>query len=247
MLKQPRNSTIERGVVLHTTKFGDRQMVVHLITEHRSRMSFITSLGGRKGAARRIFAPLSLIEFSATYGSGDLGKMSGASPCPALFDISSDIVKCTVALFMSELLYRVVRGEGESEGELYEFVRRSVVELDALSDRTATANYHLYFMVHLSAHLGYAPRANWGEGCWFDIKLGEFCSAVPVGHSLYMEPRAAEILYRLLACQDGQTGDLQLSGADRSRFLLSMVDYYAWHTDAIHSVRSITILSEIFA
>lgn len=248
MVREPRHADLERGVVLHTTKFGERQMVVHMITRSRGRYSFVARLSGRGGEVRRLFAPLSVIEFAATYSStSDLGKLSAAAASPALFDITSNIIKCSVALFAAELLYRVVRNQGEESDGLYDFVERSVLELEKLDNSTAAANFHLYFMVRLSAFLGYSPRMNWGEGYWFDIKAGEFVASSPVGHSLYMEPRAAEILYRLLSSADSRTETLALSGVERSRFLASMVDYYAWHTDTIHSVRSIAVLSELFA
>ncbi|MEG0032683.1 MAG: DNA repair protein RecO C-terminal domain-containing protein [Mucinivorans sp.] len=244
MKKEERPSTIERGVVLHTTKYGERQLIVHLITAHKARASYIANLGAR-GEARRLFAPLSIIEFAATHGTGDMGKMANVAPLPALFDISSNIVKCTIALFMSELLYRTARVENEAGGELFDFVERSVLELEGLTDPTATANYHLYFMVHLASNLGYAPRMNWGDGMYFDIKAGEFTVYQP-SHLLFFNPRASEILYRLLAANHGQSSTLAMSGHERSQFLSLMVDYYSWHTDAIHSVRSVAILSEIF-
>lgn len=245
MIREPRESFVEQGIVLHTTKYGEGQLIVHMLSRLHSRCSYITRVGGRKGDARRVFAPLSIVEFNATKGRGDMGKMAGAIPCPPLFSISENIVKCTLALFVSELLYRVVRTEDETEGNLYEFVRQTILALEKMDDPTSIANFHLYFMVHLASHLGYEPRSNWGEGYWFDIRSGEFTPVAPM-HSLSIEPFGARIMYDLLLCDDGRSEKLTLSGADRSRFLYSMVDYYAWHTDSIHSVRSIAILSEIF-
>lgn len=229
--------------MLSVTKFGERQMVAHLLTPSRSRVGYVVSLG-RGAEARRLFAPLSVIEFTGSYGRGGLGKMREVAPAPPLYNISSDPIKCTLALFVSELLYRVVRTEGEVEEGLYHFVRRAIIDLDGVEDRQMIANFHLWFMVRLAGALGYAPRENWGEGMWFDIKLGEFVSDRPL-HSLCMEPECAALLARLMG-SEGNTAPLTLNGELRRTFLSAMTDYYAWHTEAIYSVRSLAILSEIF-
>ncbi|MEG2727517.1 MAG: DNA repair protein RecO C-terminal domain-containing protein, partial [Mucinivorans sp.] len=203
MKKEQPAATIERGIVLHTTKYSERQMIVHMITASHSRATYITYVG--RAQSRRLFAPLAILEFSDTPSTGTLGKMSGAGLCPALYDVSSNIIKCTLALFVSELLYRVVRSENESSGDLFAFVERSVIELDGLRNATSIANFHLYFMVHLAAILGYAPRANWGEGMFFDIKAGEFTCREPLGHSLWLAPREGAILYKLLSASGSET------------------------------------------
>ena len=241
--RSERPGTREEGIVLALTKFGERQMVVHLLTPTRSRAGYVASVG-RGAESRRLFAPLSIVEFTAVYGRGELGKMRDAAASPALYNINGDPIKCTVALFVSELLYRVVRTEGEAEQDLYGFVREAVEALDAMEDRQSVANFHLWFMVRLAGALGYAPRDNWTEGWWFDIKLGEFVRDRPL-HALCMEPECAGLLARLMS-SDGQTGDWGLNGGLRREFLGAMTDYYAWHTEAIYSVRSLAILSEIF-
>lgn len=230
--------------MLSITKFGERQLVAHLLTPSRSRVGYVVSLG-RGAEARRLFAPLSLIEFTGIYGRGDLGKMREVVAAPALYNIGYDPIKCTLALFVSELLYRVVRTEGEVEQSLYDFVRQAIITLDGAEDRQMVANFHLWFMVRLAGALGYAPRDNWGQGVWFDIKAGEFVRDRPL-HALCMEPECAGLLARLMA-SDGDTATWGLSGGLRREFLSAMTDYYAWHTEAIYSVRSLSILSEVFA
>lgn len=246
MIREERKSDIECGVVLHTTKFGEGQMVVHMLTRSHSRRSYIARLSGKRGEARRLLGPLSIVEFNASVGRGDLGKMSDIVAAPALYNIHEDIAKCTLALFVAELLYRVARTEGETDGQLFEFTSSSILELEAIQDKRVVADFHLRFMVQLASHLGYAPRMNWGHGMCFDIKAGEFTHQAPP-HGLVFDERNAEILYRITEDYSaGRANDLGLNGVERSRFLQSMVDYYAWHTDSIHSVRSISILSEIF-
>lgn len=220
-------------------------MVVHMLTRSHSRRSYIARLSGKRGEARRLLGSLSIVEFNASMGRGDLGKMSDIVASPALYSIHEDIAKCTLTLFVAELLYRVARTEGEIDGKLFEFTRSSILELEAIQNRREVADFHLRFMVRLAAHLGYAPRMNWAEGMRFDIKAGEFTHREP-DHSLVFDERNAEILYHMMSDPMNGTADLGLNGDERSRFLQSMVDYYAWHTDSIHSVRSISILSEIF-
>lgn len=235
----------ERGLVLHTTKYGEGQMIVHMLTSTHARRSYIVRIGSsrRSGtASRSMFQPLYLLEFQSGTGHGDLHKLNEVRLCPPLQTIPYSTPKSAVALFTAELLYRVVRDE---VGDVFDMASQMILELDSASSSIAVANFHLYFMVQLAVRLGYAPSMEFRTGEFFDMKLGEFVRDCPA-HTLYMNPTHARLLYDLTVFSIDDLSTIELSRVTRREFLSLMVDYYAYHTEAIRSVRSIDMLAEIF-
>ena len=237
----------ECGVVLNSLKYGEGQLIVHMLTESRGRRSYITRIGngsrGRTGySARSLFQPLFLIEFQASDGSGTMGKLQQATASRPLGEIPFDVVKSSLALFISELLYRLVRDES-ADSRLFNFVQESVTALDLLGE--GVANFHIHFMMRLTHHMGFAPRGNHTPGAWLDIKAGEY-TQTPPSHTLKIEPGAAELLNRFDNIEVGQLGGIKLGREDRVRLLNHLVDYYGYHQESIENVRSIRILGELF-
>lgn len=234
----------DRGVVLHTTKYGEGQLIVHMLTECHARRSYIIRVGSSRRAdtaTRSLFQPLFLIDFQSGAAHSDLHKMGQVRLSPPLQSTPYSTPKSTIALFTAELLYRVVKDE---VGDVFDMVQSMVLALDSATDSGAIANFHLYFMVQLAIRLGYAPTLNYSSDAFFDMKTGEFSGHTPA-HTLYMEPEKAALLHDLAVCDIEHLGQIAISRLTRRAFLSSLVDYYAYHTEAIRYVRSIDYLSEI--
>lgn len=229
----------ERGVVLHSIKYSENQLIIHIFTESRGRKSYITRVGGR---GRSLFQPLSLVEFNAVTGRGEIDKLSQAALTQPLTNIPHDIVKSTVSLFIAEVLYRVIK-DASIDKRLFDFIHGSVVALDLIDN--PVANFHLHFMVRLSHYMGFAPQGRHSEGCWFDIKNGCFTEREP-DHLLKINPVNATLLYRLSQIQTSEIHTINLNREQRTVFLDYMVDYYGYHTESIYAVNSISIFRELF-
>ena len=64
--------------------------------------------------------------------------------------------------------------------------------------------------------------------------------------SMALTPENARILHDMLECDVRYLGEIGLNRNERVEFLDSMLRYYAFHLDAIHSVESLRILREVF-
>ncbi len=222
-------------------------MVVHLLTPTLGNRSYIVTVGNSPSSVHRsLLQPLWLLEFEGESAVGEgLHKMREVRLSPPLRTIAVEPVKAMVVMMICELLYRIVK---DSDVELYQFVESAILRLDDVdskSQSTAIANFHLHFLVHLSSHLGYAPTNNYSVGHFFDIKEGEFTLLKPL-HNLYFEPEQARLLFDIYSVAPTALCELQLNRDIRRSFLNSMVDYFGYHTDAIHKVRSIELFSEVF-
>ena len=245
-MSQAMKSYKARGVVLSTVKYGDSGMVVQMLTDRYGRQSYmvqgVRSSRGR-GSKMALFQPLFILEFEGLESShSDLHKMREVQNGVVFKSVPYDIRKSTMALFMAEVLYRLV-GESEANEPLFDFVFNSVMALDEIDE--GVANFHLWFLANLSRYLGYFPGNEHQKGCWFDMREGLYTRTMPL-HDHVMNEAEAELLRDLTECDLDCLGEIPLNREQRVAMLSRLVEYYSIHLDAIRSVRSIEILQEVF-
>ncbi len=236
-----------RGVVLNTLKYGESSIIAHILTDVAGRRGYmVQGLGKGKGSSRgkgALFQPMFLVEFVGLESNKmDLDRLKEVTLAEPLQTIPFDVRKSTIALFMSEVLYKLVR-EVEPNSPLFEFVYGSVVALDRMSE--GVYNFHLWFMVALSRHLGFYPSGEYVEGMIFDIESGCFTNTPPLG-GLYINADNTLLFHRLLESSPADLAQIALSRVQRKDFLGALLAYYGYHLDTIHTIASLRILSEVF-
>lgn len=235
-----------RGVVLSTVKYGDSGMVVQMLTDRYGRQSYmvqgVRSSRGR-GSKMALFQPLFILNFEGLEPNhGELHKMREVQNDVVFKSLPYDIRKSTIALFMAEVLYRLV-GESEANEPLFEFVYHSVRVLDEIEE--GVANFHLWFLANLSRYLGYFPGNEHRKGCMFDMRDGLYVSELPL-HNQMMNQEESLLLRDLTECDLECLVEIPLNREQRVAMLSRLVEYYSIHLEAIRSVRSIEILQEVF-
>ena len=235
-----------RGIVLHTLKYGDSSMVVYLLTDVGGRRSYmvqgVRSRSGR-GSKLALFQPMFPVEFEGLESPRQ--QMDRFKEVRAGFVLQSlpfDVRKSTMALFMAEVLYRLVR-ESEPNRPLFDFVWGSAEALDAMDE--GVPNFHLWFLANLSRLLGFRPGNDYTPGAWFDIREGSFTPLRPP-HGEVLSADDARILHDLLECDVRYIAEIGLNRRQRVAYLDALLVYYGYHLDAIHAVQSVRILQEVF-
>ena len=157
-----------RGIVLHTLKYGDSGMVVYLLTDSGGRQSYmvqgVRSARGH-GSKLALFQPMFAVEFEGLESSRmQMHRFREVRSGIVLQSLPFDVRKSTIALFMAEVLYRLVK-ECEPNQRLFDFVWGSVAALDALDE--GVANFHLWFLTNLSRFLGFSPGNAYLPGACF--------------------------------------------------------------------------------
>ena len=235
-----------RGIVLHTLKYGDTSLVAYLLTDVGGRRSYmVQGVRSRNGHGSKLslLQPMFPVEFEGLESPRQ--QMDRFKELRAGFPLQSrpvDVRKSTMALFMAESLYRLVR-ESEPNDPLFEFVWNSTAALDALEE--GVSNFHLWFLANLSRLLGFRPGNDYRPGWWFDIREGLYTATSPL-HPGSMTPDCAQLLDRMLHCDVRRLGEIELNRTRRSDFLNAMLSYFGYHLDAISTVRSVHILREVF-
>ena len=115
-----------RGIVLHTLKYGDSSMVAYLLTDGGGRRSYMVQ-GGRsrsgRGSKLALFQPVFPVEFEGLESPRqEMHRFREVRAGFALQSLPFDVRKSTMALFMAEVLYRLVR-ESEQTEPLITYVR----------------------------------------------------------------------------------------------------------------------------
>ena len=235
-----------RGVVLHTLKYGDSSMVVYLLTDVGGRRSYmvqgVRSTRGR-GSKLALFQPMFAVEFEGLESPRrQMDSFREIRSGAVLRSVPFGVRKSTIALFMAEVLYRLVR-ESEPNGPLFDFVWGSVGALDAMEE--GVANFHLWFLANLSRFLGFYPGNAYTAGAFFDIREGLY-TKTPPPHAGYMSGEHARTLDDFIRCDVRCLGEIGLNRRQRVGFLDALLVYYGYHLDAIRAVQSVKILQEVF-
>lgn len=235
-----------RGIVLNCVKYGESALIVNMLTDAYGRQSYIVQgIGSVRGRTSKmaLFQPLSMLQFEGIISSkSDLHRLRDTQNAVPYATLRFDIRKSTIALFMAEVLYRLV-GESERNSDLFDFVWGSVEALDALQE--GVANFHLWWLANISRHIGFAPDTEFEQGMIFDMREGRFTAEVPLHNDLMMQCQA-KLLHQLLNIDFTEVATLQLNRTERCTMLAELVKYYALHLESICNVRSIAILQEVF-
>ena len=208
-------------IILNHTKFGENSIVLHTLSFEYGRRGFLVKVSPRTAMA--LFLPLNILEAEVTENpKSSLWFARNFVSVNPLNGIRSNIHKNTMTLFMSEVLYRVVKDQTNEDG-LADWLKGQILTLDAL--QSDFANFHLLFLLNLCAALGFDPDLA-GLAPFADKKLIHI-------EALLKTPFAEALL-------------LPLSGADRNAIAESILKYIEYHTESAVNVRSLAVLREIY-
>ena len=210
-------------IVLHTTKFGENSLVVHTLSREYGRRSFLVKGAGKK-SAMSLFLPLNVLEADIQEtNKSTLFTARNLTAKHPLLGIRNNMFKNSMTMFMSEVLYRVVK-DGAAEQGLFEWCEKDILLLDAIG--SDFSNFHIRFLLELTVALGFSPEAQ-------DLVpfVGEH---YPVVEKFMTLPFADSML-------------VPLNGTLRNEIAEEILRYIEYHTESAVNVNSLKVLRELFA
>jgi len=223
-------------------KYGETGMITTIYTETFGRMSFIMQgiHGKRSTIKANLLRQLSLLEIEVDFKHGrELQRAREIRNILPFGSIPYEISKSTQALFLADLLHKVLREE-ESQPELFNFLYRSIEMLDLMED--GVANYHLVFLLQLSRYLGFAPTNNFSESNqFFDMIAGKFVLSPP-DHPWILKSSESSILAKLLDMGYHNLSEFNPVQGLRNFFINFIVEYYGLHLGNKLNIKSLEIL-----
>ncbi len=233
------------GIVLHSTKHTDSSSIITIYTHQFGRVSYLIHGANKKKSLVRaaMVQPLSLVELDVFHKPGkEIQQIKDIRMEYQFNNIPFDPVKNSLALFISELLFRVLR-QTEPDESLFLFLENSIQQLDCCE--TGVANFHLVFMLKLSRYLGFEPNKDEDEANYFDLMNGVFQRQRPL-HSHFLLPDVSVDFNGVLLANYSDMGNLKFTRGRRAKLLESMIEYYRLHIPDFHGLHSLAVLQSLF-
>ncbi len=235
-----------KGIALHYIKYGDSSIIAHIYTDIFGRQAYIVNGVRSKRSKIRLslFQPLSVLDMDVYYKPGrDIQRIKDLRNYLPVQTIHNDIVKSSIALFISEIIYKTLR-EVESNMPLFDFLYNSIHLLDIKNK--GIENYHLAFLLVLSKYLGISPQMtetgkpgtiSGGQGKSFNDNLQySFLLTEP-------ERKGLDELYRYSL---RNLEKIKIDNNTRSSLLDKLVEYYKMHLEGMGSIKSLAVLKDVF-
>ncbi|TDS14927.1 DNA repair protein RecO [Sphingobacterium paludis] len=235
-----------KGIALKTTSYSESSIVAHVFTEAFGMQAFLIN-GAKKPKAKisaNLFQPLHPLDMVVYHkDAGGLQRIQEVRQLPLLHEIPFDMRKSAVAMFINEILYKVLRQQS-ADPFLFHFIVQAILWFDTTP--TGLANFHLIFLVRLSRFLGFLPLQHTTQSFpYFDLLDGVFCHNLPAHSHVLQEPHTS-IFQQLLKTSFEDSQQVRMLKTERKYLLEKVLEFYKLHTENFGSVHSLYIFEEIF-
>jgi DNA repair protein RecO (recombination protein O) len=237
-----------KGIVLRTIKYGETSVIATIFTELFGIQSYMVN-GVRtsgKTSKAHFFQPATILEMQVYHNElKNLQRIKDLKWAHLYKNIFSDITKNSVALFMVELLQKNLK-QPETNEDLFHFCEDALLILD-IADAAITANFPIYFAIHLAQILGFRLLNNYSEGNnIFNLAEGNFSDEKSTTDQLSVEI-SFYISQFLKTIQPEDLKEIKMNRNTRMPILKSLESYYSWHVSEFGTMKTLNVLSEVLA
>lgn len=240
-----------KGIILRTVKYGETSLIVTIFTEIFGLQSYLVNgvrTASKKGTPKAaLLQPSAILELVAYHNEfKNLQRLKEFKWAALYQHIFSDVRKNAVALFMVELLTRCLK-QPEPNAELFYFVEDALLHLDE-ADETVTANFPLYFALHLAVFFGFRISDELSDEVqYLDLEEGRFVADQPQ-HTYYLQDKeAAAVSHILKIMQPDDLREVVLNQDMRRRMIHALEQYYALHIPDFGALRTLPVLRELMS
>lgn len=235
-----------QGIVLNTINYNDKYLLASVYTDQFGRVTYMVpkSKGKSSKIKKSLFSPLALLEMETEHqASRDIQRIREVQIISPLYSISGNMIKTSVALFLSEFLSRVLRDTDEYP-IIFQYLKDSIQILE--ESEKGLANFHLVFVLKLTRFLGFYPNLeNYINGSYFDMLNGVFVDRQPL-HNHYVNKTDSKALSLLSRITYENMHYFKFSRQERRNIIDRMVEYYRIHLHNFQDLKSLDILQELF-
>ncbi|MGB1019506.1 MAG: DNA repair protein RecO [Flavobacteriaceae bacterium] len=234
------------AIVLQTIKYGDSSLIAHCFTDRFGRQTYmlrgILKAKRKGGLQKSYFQPLTILEVEAAQQPSDrLGYIKEARVAYPFKKLPFAVHKSTLALFIAEILSQVINEELQSNSMLFNFLRNSFILLD---ESEKIGNFHLFFLMQLTKHIGFFPLIENPNHAYFDLKNGHSTALAPAEH--FLEGSMKSLWVALCGMKFDNIEHININKSDKKKLLEQLLFYYQLHLQNFESPKSISVLYEVF-
>jgi DNA repair protein RecO (recombination protein O) len=232
-----------KAIVISTVRYQEKSLIVKCFTYTDGIKSyFVSNAFSTKKSNQKIayFQPLTLLEIDAVHkNNGKLEYFKEIKLATPYQSISTDIIKSTIAIFVSEILHYAIKEEEKNE-DLFIFLEAALLWLDTHNE---TANFHLILLIEISKFLGFYPENSFIDQSFFDAKEGQFTTFQNL--NCFTEHETF-LLKRLIGLKFD--GNQKIFNANERQILLKcLLHYFTLHLDGFVKPKSLEVLREVFS
>jgi DNA repair protein RecO (recombination protein O) len=237
-----------RGIVLHQLKYAESSLIVKIYTEKFGLKSYIFR-GIHKARGKNkasLLQHLNLVEITAD--NRDYKGIQNPKEVRLEFpykSIPTDIRKSSICLFINEILYRSIKHE-EPDLSLFAFIWDSMIWLDEKTEDFS--NFHLWFCIHLTHHLGFFPQISNTQlpGETFNLQEGLF-QVSTLRDTTHIPSDLTILLRQFLINNLEKSCNIKIDRNTRNKLIEYIILYYKWHIQEFGEINSHNILTDILA
>ncbi|MFT3703334.1 MAG: DNA repair protein RecO [Agriterribacter sp.] len=239
-----------KGIVLRTVAYGETSVIALLYTEAFGLQSYLVN-GVRTTAKTAVkgslLQPGSILDLEVYHNElKNLQRIKEAKWHYIYQQIFFNVYKNAVAMFMTELLQKVIR-QPESNPDLYNFIEDAYIQLDKAEPGIAL-NFPVFFALHLTLFFGSRIQDDFSpEKTILDLREGCFIAERPI-HPFFVEGAPSSAIGELLkVMQPHELGEIQLNNKLRRQIIESILQFYGLHIQDFGSMKSLAVLQEVLA
>lgn len=227
-----------RAIVLHYIKYAETSIIVSLYTEKFGRQTVIVnSVFGKKSKfPPSFFLPLTLLDMDIYYKPGrDIQRIKEINCNYHFHTIPFQVNKSTIALFISEILYKTLKEEEANQG-LFDFLLNAIQLLDL--KESGIQNFHVSFLIQLLKYIGLYPY----KTDKYVTQTDEVSSVLP----LHSDVNLLNGYDQLCKYSLSQLENVNIDRETRVNLLDYLIKYYHLHFGYSSGIKSLEILKNIF-
>ena len=232
------------AIVLSAVKYAEADLIVNCLTESSGLKGYLVRnvLKSKKGKLRAsYFQPLTQLEMTAVHrDKGTLERIREAKVINHYKTLHTEVIKSAVVMFLAEVLKSAIQEE-EPNPQMFEYIKAS---LDWLDVHEEIANFHILFLLHLTAYMGFYPDDSNKSAAWFNLMEGSFQSG-PAGNTSE-EGQTVEDFKCFLGMKFDAISGIKLTKERRSAVLDLLLSYYQLHLQGYKKPRSLPVLNQLF-
>lgn len=232
-----------KALVIHTFPYSDSSLMLKAYTEKIGYTTFLLR-GFKRNRKQKInLHPLALIEVTCQVKEGSsLNNARNVSLLTPYSNILTNPLKSGMAMFLAEFLGHAIRDDQEGEIAFFTWLTQAV---DHLENKDSLANFHLWFLLSLSDHLGFLPQGKRSsETPLFNIVEGSFLAK---GNAAVCCSEKESILLDILMKNEmDEILLLSFTREERALLLKLLHEYFQVHLDKEFSLKSLDVLSQLY-
>jgi len=232
------------GIVLSSLKYTDNQLISHIFTMEKGTIPFIVRTSNKpksnkKKAAFQVLTFLN-VEFLIKENA-NIQNLKDWNIDYVFHSLPYNDVKRTIVIFLAEILAKVLRDESKNE-TLFIFLQNSIQYFDLQEENYA--NFHLWFLIQLSVHIGIGPSLK--KGFYFDFVEAEYTNTKPY-HTNYLEKDLLGYFNHFMNIGVSDFSMVKMNRNTRHALLLKIIDFYIIRYAELSDIKSLAILTQLFA